>query len=141
MSNYASTLSNAAVAAYNWAVANPTVIFSGPPEVDTNNYAYTATTSDRAAVFLYEITGQPAYRRYVEGNYANVHAISTGWWGPYETSVQDALLYYSTLPGVSPSVATTIRNSMQASVNSGGFLRGLDFRPGRVSGLRAGRPI
>jgi len=128
MTSYANTLSNAAVAAYNWAVANPTVIFtntgfaSANPEVDTSNYNYFRDNlRTRAAVFLYEITGQSAYRTYVESNYANVHAIAWGWWGPYETSVQDALLYFTTLPGVTPSVASTIRNSMQSSVNSVDF--------------------
>jgi hypothetical protein len=123
MTAYANTLSNAAVAAYNWAVANPSVLFtntgfsSADPEVDTYGRDILRL---RAAVFLYEITGQSAYRTYVESSYLNVQALG-GWWGPYQTSIQDALLYFRTLPGVTPSVVTTIRNSVQSSVNSGDF--------------------
>jgi hypothetical protein len=122
MTAYANTLSNAAVAAYNWAVANPSVIFSGAPEVDTSNYAYWRDNLRmRAAVFLYEITGQSAYSSYVESNYASRDCITTGWWGPYESSVQDALLYYTTLPGITPSVASTISNSLRSSASGGDF--------------------
>ena len=126
---YANTLSNAAVAAYNWAVANPSVIYtntgfaSGSPEVDTGNYAYERDALRiRAAVFLYEITGQSTYRTYVESNYQNVHALQWGWWGQYEMPVQDALLHFTTLPGVTASVVTTIRNSKQSSINGGDFI-------------------
>jgi endoglucanase len=129
MASYANTLSNAAVAAYNWAVANPSVVFSntgfasGSPEVDINNYAYERDALRlRAAVYLYDITGQSAYRTFVESGYANIHAMAWGWWGPYEIGVQDALLYFTTLPGVTPSVATAIRNSKQGSINGGDFI-------------------
>ena len=129
---YANTLSNAAVAGYNWAVANPFVQFtntgfaSGSPEVDTsssNSYTYARDSLRiRAAVYLYDLTGQVAYRTYVESNYTWLIALSSGWWGPYEMPVQNALLYYTTLPGVTPSVAANIRNSLQGSINSGDFL-------------------
>ena len=36
--------------------------------------------------------------------------------------VQDALLYFTTLPGVTASVVTTIRNSKQGSINGGDFV-------------------
>ncbi len=132
LTNFASTLSNAAVTAYNWAVANPSVQFtntgfaSGSPEVDTSTtdkYIYARDSLRiRAAVFLYDLTGQSAYRTYVESSYTKLLALTSGWWGPYETPVQDALLYFSTLPGVTASVATNIRNSKQGSINGGDFL-------------------
>jgi endoglucanase len=129
MAAYATTLSNAAVAAYNWAVINPAVIFdntgfaSANPEVDINNYAYERDKlRTRAAIFLYDLTRQAAYRSYVESNYLNIHAMSWWWWGPYEVSIQDALLYYRTLPGVTPAVAAEIRTRFQSSINGGDFL-------------------
>jgi hypothetical protein len=127
MTSYANTLSNAAVAAYNWAVANPNVMFtntgfsSGSPEV--GNYTYDRDSLRiRAAVYLYDLTGQSAYRTYVESTYTTLLAISSGWWGPYETPVQDALLHYTTLPGVTTSVANNIRNSKQNSIGGGDFI-------------------
>ena len=132
MTAYANTLSNAAVAAYNWAVANPTVIFtntgfaSANPELDTSstaNYNYARDNLRiRAAVFLYDLTGQSAYRTFVESTYANIHGIAWYWWNFYENPVQDALLYYTTLPGVSPTVVSTIRSYKQTSMNGAGFM-------------------
>jgi len=89
----------------------------------TNAYNYDRNSLRvRAAVYLYDLTGQSAYRTYVESTYTNFLAISSGWWGPYETPVQDALLFYSTLPGVTPAVATNLRNSKQGSINGGDFV-------------------
>jgi hypothetical protein len=129
MSAYANTLSNAAVAAYNWAVANPSVLFtntgfsSADPEVDRSNYAYQRDNLRiRAAVFLYELTGQAAYRSFVESTYTNVHGIAWWWWNFYETPVQDALLYYTTLPGVSSAVVPNIRSHKQSMMDSGDYM-------------------
>ena len=129
---YANTLSNAAVAAYNWAVANSSVIFtndgfaSASPEVDTSstaNYNYARDNLRiRAAVFLYDLTGQSAYRTYVESTYANVHGIAWWWWNFYENPVQDALLYYTTLPGVSPAVVSNIRTHKQSTMDSDDYM-------------------
>jgi hypothetical protein len=129
MTAYANSLSNAAVAAYNWAVANPSVIFtntgfaSANPEVDTSNYAYQRDNLRiRAAVFLYEITGQSTYRSFVEANYTQIEGISSWWWNPYETAVQDALLFYCTLPGAGAAVISNIHNYKQSSMNGSSFM-------------------
>jgi hypothetical protein len=129
MTAYANTLSNAALAAYNWAVANPSVIYSNTgfasanPEVDTSNYAYYRDNLRiRAAVFLYDLTGQASYRTFVESTYTNIHGIAWYWWNFYENPVQDALLYYTTLPGVSPAVVSTIRSYKQSSMNGSDYM-------------------
>ena len=130
MTAYANTLSNAAVAAYNWAVANPSVMFtntgfsSANPEVGTQ-YPYTYDRDNlriRAAVFLYDLTGQAAYRTFVESTYANIHGIAWWWWNFYETPVQDALMYYTTLPGVSPTVVSNIRSYKQSTMNGSDYI-------------------
>jgi endoglucanase len=129
MTAYANTLSNAAVAAYNWAVANPSVMFantgfsSANPEVG-GSYPYAYDRDNlriRAAVFLYDLTGQSAYRTFVESTYTNIHGIVWWWWSFYETPVQDALLYYTTLPGVSPTVVSTIRSYKQNTINGSDY--------------------
>jgi len=124
MTAYANTLSNAAVAAYNYAVANPSVVFnnsgfqSANPEVSASDRT---NMQMRAAVFLYDLTRQAAYKSYVEANYAKIRGISSYWWNYYDSYIQDALLYFTTLPGVSASVASNIRNYKQSSMNGGGF--------------------
>jgi hypothetical protein len=126
---YADTLSNAAVAAYNWGVVNSNVIYdnadfqSGSPEVDTDNYAYNRDAFRlRAAIFLYDLTHQAGYQNFVEATYPDRLAITSGWWGPFEFSAQDAMLYYATLPGVSAASVHTIHASIQGSVNGSDWL-------------------
>ena len=126
---YANTLSNAAVAAYNWAVANPSVMFintgfsSANPEVGSGTYAYERDNLRiRAAVFLYDLTGQAPYRTFVESTYANVHGIAWWWWNFYETPVQDALMYYTTLPGVTPAVVSNIRTHKQSTMDGSDYM-------------------
>jgi hypothetical protein len=126
---YANVLSNAAVAAYNWASSNPAVVFSNTgfasadPEVDRSNYSYERDSLRiRAAIFLYDVTHQAAYRTYVERACTQLRAISGRSWDAYHTPVQDALLYFTTLPGVTPSVATHIRESKQSSIDGDEFM-------------------
>ncbi len=124
MTDYANTLSNAAVAAYNWALANPSVVFTNTGFASANPEDITQRTNlqIRAAVFLYEITGQSTYRSYVEGNYATIRGISGWWWNFYDTTVEDAVLYYSTLPGVTPAVASNIRTHKQSTMDGGDYM-------------------
>jgi endoglucanase len=131
MTACANTLSNAAVAAYNWAVANPSVMFtntgfySANPEVGTGSHTYAYDRNNlqmRAAVFLYEITGLSTYRSYVEANYSAIQGISGWWWNFYENPIEDALLYYTTLPGVTPSVASDIRSHKQNTMSTSGYM-------------------
>jgi endoglucanase len=122
---YAAALQNAAVAAWNWGVANPAVVFSNAvfssanPEVD----AYTRGMYQLcAAVQLYALTGETAYKTYVESHYTEAHPLQWTYWYAFEAPLQDALLYYTTLPGITPAVATAIRNSKQSSMQGGEFL-------------------
>ena len=125
MTAYATVLSNAAVAAYAWAVANPNVNYSNSgfsnasPEISAYERDMRRLS---AAVYLYDITGVGVYRSYVEANYTSANALQWNWWGPYQAAVQDALLHYTTLAGVTPSVASTILNSKQSSINGGDFM-------------------
>ena len=61
-----------------------------------------------AAVYLYEATGQPQYRTYVENQYRQTSTIGSGLSWPYSTGHALALLRYTTLPDVSSEVAQAI---------------------------------
>jgi endoglucanase len=126
---YAQVLSNAAVAAYGWAVAHPSVMFTNTgfasvdPEVDRTNYVRERDNLRlRAAVYLYEVTGEPAYRGCVETIYTNLPSAARGGWDPYPAAVQGALLHYTALPGVSPAVAADIRQRKQQAIEGSDFL-------------------
>jgi endoglucanase len=129
MTAYANVLSNAAVAAYSWAAAHPSVTFtntgfaSADPEVDRDHYARERDRLRlRAAVFLYEATGEPSYRAYVETTYTHLPAADRIRWDTYHHAIQDALLHFTTLPAVNPAVAADIRRQKQLAIEGGDFL-------------------
>ncbi len=122
---YATTLRNAAIAAWNWAVANPNVTFtnagfsSATPEVDS----YTRSMYQLcAAIYLYALTGENSHRTYVEANYTNAHPMQWSYWYAFESALQSALLYYATQPGVPAGTANAIRASKQSSMGGSEFL-------------------
>lgn len=125
---YALTLKEAAVSAWNWANANPDVLFynndasqgtsglgAGQQEVD--DYGRLVAKIE-AAVFLYDLTGESTYKTFVESNYENVHLLEWSYAYAFETTNQDMLLYYSSIEGASPNVALDIRDTYKASMNS-----------------------
>jgi endoglucanase len=71
-----------------------------------------------AAVNLYEATSNQEYKTYVESHYQEVQPISIGWWGPYTQPLQVALLRFGGMPGVTPAVATAIRNQKTAQTGT-----------------------
>jgi len=128
LEDYADTLSNAAIRACQWAVANPSVIFSntgfasGNPEVDLARYAYERDKLRlRAEVFLYDLTREPAHRDWVETNYPGLQA-DWRFWDVYNPAVQEALLYFTTLPGVTSAVAADIQRRKRRALEKGDYL-------------------
>lgn len=67
-----------------------------------------------AAAYLYEATGNTTYRTAFDNLYTQARPYSFGWWGPYYTAVQRAMLRYTLLPGATSSVVNNIRNSKAA---------------------------
>jgi hypothetical protein len=125
MPDYAATLRDAAVKAWNWAQSNPNVIFtnagfaSANPEVD--NYTR-GVYRLAAAIYLYALTGEAKYRDFVEANFNSAHALQWNYWYSFEPMTQEALLYYTKLPGVKDSTVSAIYTSKQNSMNGGEFL-------------------
>ncbi|MBS0661576.1 MAG: glycoside hydrolase family 9 protein [Verrucomicrobia bacterium] len=124
-SAYAAQLQTAAVNAWNWGVANPAVTYtnagfsSANPEVD----AYTRDMFKLcAAIFLYAQTNDSTYKTYVESNYTSSHPLQWTYWYAFEAPLQDALLYYASLPGATTAVVNAIRASKQSSMGGAEFL-------------------
>ena len=122
---YAATLRAAAVNAWNWADTNPSVVFtnvgfqSTNPEVDAYNRQMYKLI---AAVYLYGLTQEARFKSHVEANYTAAHSLQWTYWFAYESTYQDALLYYTTLPNVSANVVTAIRTSKQNAIGGGEFM-------------------
>jgi endoglucanase len=115
---YAADLAKRAKTAWAWASANPSVVFynndnarqpgsqglaAGQQEMGDQDRQRVKV---EAAIYLYELTGDPAIKALVE---ANASAIVPSH-GPtlWEIDTHEALLYYTRLPGVAESVKTNI---------------------------------
>lgn len=122
---FADQLVQAAERSWAWAEANPAVEFDNGP-FDSQNPEDLQFGLDygvlirklAAAVFLYEATDNAAYRAFVEGNYQDSHLVQWFFVYPFESAVQDALLHFTTLPGIDPTVRQTILDRKQASMGN-----------------------
>lgn len=116
---YAADLRLRAERAWNWANANPNVLFynndashgtqglgAGQQETDDTGRANLRLV---AAIYLYALTGNTTYRSYVDAHYTEVQMMSSWWLSPYGAGVNRPLLYYASLPGATASVAQNIR--------------------------------
>ncbi len=118
--NYALILKNAAIAAYTWAEANPGVTFYnsgviGAGEQETDAYGVAARKFS-SAVFLYTLTSDAQYRIYVDANYQDLHLLQWTYAYPFEGNEQDALLYYTKIPGATPAAVNNILNAYSGSL-------------------------
>lgn len=134
MSSYANDLKARAINAWMWAVANPNVTFknndsasnsgglgagqqepldgSGNPDATQR-----ATTKRISAVYLYAATNDTQYKTYLEANYTSADLMSFA--DPFREYENSSLLYYTSLIGVTGSVATNIKTKFTNAMNSG----------------------
>jgi len=126
MQLYADTLEQAAINAWNWLIANPAYSYydnagfsSANPEM--NEYQQLSTQVG-AAILLFALTGQTTYRSYVDDHYDEMHPLQWGFWYPWESIIQDLLLYYSDLSNATIFVKNAIRSSFTNSMNNSSHL-------------------
>jgi endoglucanase len=128
LKDYGKELAARAKRAWDWALSNRNVLYfnndesrqpgsnglaSGQQEM--NDEQRTAAKFE-AAVYLYELTGDASYRAFIEWTYPSIVANS----GPtqWETEGQEALLYYTRLPGISTEVKTSILTKFVTNVTN-----------------------
>jgi endoglucanase len=130
LTTFVSDLHRRAEDAWNWADANPNVVFrnnegaaaglgAGQQEVDD---AGRTRKKLAAACYLYELTGAAAYRTYFDANYAAVGVIGSTWLSPWEGEDQELLLHYTLVPGATTSVVNHIRTQLRAGYQGGDWL-------------------
>ncbi len=131
MTSYATTLQTQAELVWDWSDANPNVEWRnndaaygsqgiGAGQQETNNYGR-LVTKIRAAIALYDLTGDSEYKTYVENNYDQVNMLQWNYAFPYQSENQDMLLYYANLPGVSSAVASDIISAYEGSMEGSGL--------------------
>jgi endoglucanase len=74
-----------------------------------------------AAVYLYELTGNNTYKTFVESKYTQVRPYQGNYWHGYRAYIQNALLRYTQLTGISTTVRTNILASLSNDGASGEF--------------------
>ncbi|MBL0329611.1 MAG: glycoside hydrolase family 9 protein [Bacteroidetes bacterium] len=121
MTTYGTTLQTAAINAWTWANANPSVTFynsgvlaAGEQELDAYG---TLCRKFGAAVYLYALTGNTTYRTFVDANYNNIHLLMWTFAYPFEGPEQDMCLYYAALPGATVSVRNAINAAYTNSLS------------------------
>ncbi len=125
---FAGQLEAAALAAWAWLNANPGQIpsnydnqgfFSAPAEDDSYQQSMNRL---RAAAHLFRLTGNVAFRSYVDSNYSAAHLFQWGYAMAWEETAQSGLLTYAVTPGATPSVVNQIRNAYSAQLSGPSLL-------------------
>jgi hypothetical protein len=71
-----------------------------------------------AAVYLFEGTGNSTYLQFITNNYAGTSLMTSGYWSPDHSELQDALLYYTQLPNAEPNSKAAILASATAAATN-----------------------
>ncbi|MEO1434143.1 MAG: glycoside hydrolase family 9 protein [Bacteroidota bacterium] len=120
---YATTLTQQAELAWDWLEANPGYSFY-------NNAGFSSASPERsqeeqfevqvgAALMLFARTGKNKYKQHFQNNYTQVRPYLWGFWYPFGGSIQDIMLFSTTLQGISNTVKTDIRNNYINSLDFG----------------------
>ncbi|MEZ4847024.1 MAG: glycoside hydrolase family 9 protein, partial [Bacteroidia bacterium] len=126
---YADNLVDAAEDAWTWATTNPNVLFRnndpaynsqgiGAGQQEEDDYGRKMNKLE-AACFLFEATGRTVYQNYFDQNYQSAHLFEWNFAYPFEETVQEALLYYTTINGASGAVINDIKNTYRNAMLNG----------------------
>ncbi len=133
-SAYAAELKAHAIKAFAWAQAHPDVTFynndprdhseglaAGQQEPDAYGRGMKALT---AAIYLYDLTGDAAYRAYVDAHYRDNKLLHTGVMRDADYPDTAPILYYASLPGATPAVAADIKQAFATGYETTGWAAG-----------------
>ncbi len=123
MQAYGASLLVASQNAWNWLQNNTAYSYYGNAGFASANPEVSTYDQDAmligASAYLYAATGDSQYRSYFDSRYEEMHALQWNYWYTFESLYQDALLYYTKLPGASSNVVAAIEASITASTNGG----------------------
>jgi endoglucanase len=81
-----------------------------------------------AAIYLYSLTNDAAYERYIKANYRKTHPYGDFGWSRYKPEQGDALLFYAGLPDADSGLKATILSDKVHDVNAGNQIYGLNAK-------------
>jgi len=121
LSSYAQILRNRAITSWSYVLPSlnnntlDTTCDNG--EIISGDADWDATTQQKkalkAAIYLFALTGNNTYNQFITNNASSIAAnqITNAYWDVYEMPLNDALLFYSSLPNANSSLASSIINS------------------------------
>lgn len=127
---FAAELRSRALLAWQWIEAHPerwTEVYDN----DGGRFASTDAEDDqyarnvnrvRAALHLYRLTGDAAYRDVFDAGYRDVHLFAWYTMIPYEHVWHEMLLKYTVTPGATPSVVSDIRQMVTNALGGSSLL-------------------
>ena len=123
---YADTLLARALKAWDWAEANPAVIYNnnegsivlGAGNQEVDDYGREMAKLE-AACYLFEVAGDIKFRDYFDTYYTDCHLMQWYWAYPFEALNQEVLLYYTTLTEGTEEVQNNIKNVYKNAVING----------------------
>jgi hypothetical protein len=120
--SFANILNAKAEAAWNWLQTNPGYSYYDNEGFSSANPEFSEYEQDAAsfvaACYLFGKTGNTNYRDYIDEHYDEMHPMQWYYWYPFESTVQDALLFYSDTPGATTSVVDAIRSNCSTAIQS-----------------------
>lgn len=141
LSDYADTLVQRSLLAYDWADANPDSLFYnnnseynssglGAGQQETDDYGR-AMARLAAACYLFEVSGDTEFRDYFDAHYTESQLLMWNFAYPFQAATQDLLLYYTTLENGTASVQDNIRSVYSKAVinsshNLGAYMDDMD---------------
>jgi endoglucanase len=79
-----------------------------------------------AAIYLFALTADPAFEKYIEAHYKEAHAYHDIGWSRYKADQGEALLFYATLPQADHALSQTILADKLADVKAGNHIYGFN---------------
>jgi endoglucanase len=122
MQAYGNTLQAASIKAWDWATANPNVLFVNAGsfysvDCEVNDY-YRKAFRVVAAAYLFALTNNSIYKTYFDANYEILNCVKPvgSYASLYEQEFQSAVLYYAKTPGATISVVANIKTKLRDNI-------------------------
>ncbi len=122
MDVYADTLEARALSAWHWTSLHPapssysnTGFASANPEM---SHEEQEEVRIGAAAMLFALTGNTSYRDTFDAYYTTIRPYQWTYWYPFQTTIEDIMLFYRNLPNATAAVAGNIESNCIAAVTS-----------------------
>lgn len=137
MIDFANDLKVRAEQAWQWADANPAIIFNNNDSANGSSGLGAGNQEDNddgramkkrmSAIYLFAATSNDTYKNHIDANYQQSPLFAwNNYADPFREQENNAFLYYATLPNATTEVANAMVNSYKAALDSADNLGAID---------------